>query len=48
LNHQYRTYSEKEMEAEVERSVLAQAEAEASDTQNFDDFLEDYFAYLKA
>tara|TARA_Y100001956_G_scaffold82655_1_gene104576 strand:+ start:5918 stop:7486 length:1569 start_codon:yes stop_codon:yes gene_type:complete len=48
LNHTYRTYSEEAMEREVERSVKAQADVEASDKLNFDDFLADYFAYLKA
>lgn len=47
LDHQYRTYSAAEMEAEVERSRVAQKEVEDSDSLNFDDFLEDYFAYLK-
>lgn len=48
LNHQYRTYSSAAMEEEVVRSVKAQSEAEQSDVLNFDDFLNEYFAYLKA
>ncbi|MDC5857410.1 glutamate--cysteine ligase [Vibrio europaeus] len=48
LGHQYRLYSESEMEQEVERSRIAQAEVEAADKQSFDEFLEEYFAYLKA
>lgn len=48
LTHQYRTYSETEMEAEVVRSREAQAAVEAADTLSFDEFLDDYFAYLKA
>lgn len=47
LNHQYKTYSDEAMEAEARRSVQAQAEIEASDTLNFDDFLDEYFSYLK-
>jgi len=48
LGHRYRVYSESEMEQEVERSRIAQSEAEATDKQSFDDFLQEYFAYLKA
>ncbi|KIE20713.1 glutamate--cysteine ligase [Vibrio sinaloensis] len=48
LEHRYRTYSEAEMEQEVERSVKAQADVEATDKLSFDDFLTDYFAYLNA
>jgi glutamate--cysteine ligase len=35
------------METEVASSVEKQKQAEQSDTLSFDDFLEDYFAYLK-
>ncbi|WP_038176132.1 glutamate--cysteine ligase [Vibrio pacinii] len=48
LDHQYRIYSAEVMEQEVERSRVAQAEAEAADTLSFDDFLDNYFTYLKA
>jgi glutamate--cysteine ligase len=48
LDHQYRVYSEQEMEQEVERSRLAQQQVEDADQLNFDEFLADYFAYLKA
>lgn len=48
LDHQYRVYSQQEMEQEVERSRLAQKQVEESDTQSFEAFLDDYFAYLKA
>ncbi|MGD8174089.1 glutamate--cysteine ligase [Vibrio sp. TRT 21S02] len=47
LAHQYKTYSQAEMEQEVERSVTAQQAVEQADTQGFDEFLQDYFAYLK-
>lgn len=46
LAHQYHTYSAQLMEEEVISSKAAQAEIEASDSLNFDDFLTDYFAYL--
>ncbi len=46
LNHQYHTYSAEMMENEVIRSKAQQADLEASDTQSFDEFLTDYFAYL--
>jgi len=48
LSHQYRTYSETEMESEVTRSIQAQREIEAADSQSFDQFLEEYFSYLKS
>lgn len=47
LAHQYREYDEKTMEDEVARSCAAQRKQEQSDTLNFDDFLADYFSYLK-
>lgn len=47
LAHQYRFYNQDTMEQEVVRSREAQSALEASDTQAFDEFLEDYFAYLK-
>jgi glutamate--cysteine ligase len=36
------------MEAEVQRSVIAQQQSEEASTQDFDSFLTDYFSYLKA
>ncbi|MDN3608230.1 glutamate--cysteine ligase [Vibrio ostreicida] len=47
LSHSFKVYSAKSMEEEVTRSRLEQAQAEQADTQIFDDFLEDYFSYLK-
>ena len=47
LNHQYNFYTKEELDAEVERSIIAQEEIEASDTQSFSDYLDDYFSYLK-
>jgi len=47
-DHQYKVYSASLMEAEVERSLAAQNQAESADTQDFDSFLSDYFSYLKA
>ncbi|MBR9789835.1 MAG: glutamate--cysteine ligase [Vibrionaceae bacterium] len=47
LNHSYQYYSQEVMEQEVAASVEKQKQAEQSDTLSFDDFLEDYFAYLK-
>ncbi|OLQ84704.1 glutamate--cysteine ligase [Vibrio ponticus] len=47
LAHQYVEYSQAKMEAEVARSIEAQKAQEESDTLNFDDFLTDYFSYLK-
>jgi glutamate--cysteine ligase len=48
LAHSYLAYSEQMMQQEVERSVKAQQQIEAEDNLNFDDFLDDYFAYLQA
>ncbi|OIQ24266.1 glutamate--cysteine ligase [uncultured Vibrio sp.] len=45
--HQYKVYSEQEMESEVVRSRQAQKEQEDSDTENFEQYLENYFSYLK-
>ncbi|MBF9001482.1 MULTISPECIES: glutamate--cysteine ligase [Vibrio] len=45
--HAYRVYSEELMQQEVTRSLAALQELEASDTLSFDDFLEQYFSYLK-
>lgn len=47
LAHGYQYYSQDTMETEVASSVEKQKQAEQSDTLSFDDFLEDYFAYLK-
>ncbi|MGR5236743.1 glutamate--cysteine ligase [Vibrio alfacsensis] len=47
LSHRYEQYSEEMMETEVTTSIEKQQQAEQSDTLSFDDFLEDYFAYLK-
>ncbi len=47
LHHGYQYYSQEIMEQEVAASVEKQKQAELSDTMSFDDFLEDYFAYLK-
>ena len=47
LAHSYEQYSVDAMETEVATSVEKQKQAEQSDTLSFDDFLEDYFAYLK-
>jgi len=48
LAHQYREYSQEKMEAEVARSRADQRAQEEADTLSFDDFLTDYFSYLKA
>ena len=47
LAHQYKVYSESHMEQEVIASRVKQTAAEDADTQSFDEFLSDYFAYLK-
>lgn len=47
LSHNYQYYSQDLMEQEVAASVEKQKQAEQSDTLSFDDFLQDYFAYLK-
>lgn len=47
LAHQYKAYSAHLMEQEVIRSRQAQADIEQADTLSFDDFLEQYFAYLQ-
>jgi glutamate--cysteine ligase len=47
LDHKYSFYTKDELDAEVERSVLAQKEIEASDTMPFSEYLDDYFNYLK-
>jgi glutamate--cysteine ligase len=47
LAHSYEQYSEDAMETEVATSVEKQKQAEQSDILSFDEFLEDYFAYLK-
>ncbi|MEF1283716.1 glutamate--cysteine ligase [Vibrio sp. M250220] len=48
LNRSYRTYSEADMESEVVRSVQAQLDVEASDELSFEQYLEEYFSYLKS
>ncbi|MCK6262329.1 glutamate--cysteine ligase [Vibrio sp. ZSDE26] len=45
--HQYKVYSQQQMESEVIRSREAQAAVESSDTEEFDTYLENYFSYLK-
>ncbi|OEF04075.1 glutamate--cysteine ligase [Vibrio genomosp. F10] len=45
--HQYKVYSQELMEQEVIRSVQAQREQESLDTESFDEYLENYFSYLK-
>jgi len=47
LNHQYEVYSQQLMEDEVVRSVQEQQNIEQQDKLSFDEFLENYFAYLK-
>ena len=46
LNHEYQAYNEEMMEQEVLDSREAQSRIEANETQPFDAFLDDYFAYL--
>jgi glutamate--cysteine ligase len=48
LSHQYQVYSEEMMLASVDQSIAQQQAAEEADTVSFDDFLSDYFSYLKA
>ncbi|WCE29244.1 glutamate--cysteine ligase [Vibrio sp. SCSIO 43137] len=47
LNNDYRIYSEQEMRDEAEKSVRAQKEIEQADTVSFEQFLSDYFSYIK-
>lgn len=47
LNHQYKLYSTEQMTQEVIQSYVKQQAEEAADTQSFDEFLNEYFAYLK-
>ncbi|EPE37843.1 glutamate-cysteine ligase [Candidatus Photodesmus katoptron] len=47
LNHRYKVYSSQELENEVVRSRYAQANQEKTDIQSFDEYLEEYFSYLK-
>lgn len=47
LSHQYETYSAPLMEEEVLRSIEAQQAIERADEMTFDEFLSDYFTYLK-
>ncbi|MFV0447911.1 MAG: glutamate--cysteine ligase [Vibrio sp.] len=47
LEHQYQVYSETMMEEEVIRSAQEQLSIEQQDTLSFDEYLEQYFAYLK-
>ncbi|WP_115720646.1 glutamate--cysteine ligase [Gallaecimonas mangrovi] len=46
LGRAYERWSEAFFDAETERSLKAQAELEASDSESFDDFLADYFSDL--
>lgn len=45
--HQYQIYNQQMMEQEVVRSRQEQQQIEESDQLSFDDFLADYFSYLK-
>lgn len=47
LEHQYQVYSKELMEEEVIRSAQEQLSIEQQDTVSFDEYLEQYFAYLK-
>ncbi len=47
LDHQYQVYNQQMMEQEVQRSRAEQQQIEQSDRVSFDDYLNDYFAYLK-
>jgi glutamate--cysteine ligase len=47
LEHQYQVYSKELMEEEVIRSAQEQLSIEQQDTLSFDEYLEQYFAYLK-
>ncbi len=47
MSSEYETYSEGLMEEEVTRSIEAQRDIEKNDSQSFDEFLADYFSYLK-
>jgi glutamate--cysteine ligase len=47
LTNNYNVYSQQEMQYEVSASLQAQKEIEQADEVNFDEFLEDYFSYLK-
>ena len=47
LAHNYQQYTQEMMEAEATQSVEKQILVEQSDTLSFDEFLADYFAYLK-
>ncbi|WP_073580351.1 glutamate--cysteine ligase [Vibrio quintilis] len=48
LVHPYSFYTEQQMSEEAARSVLSQKQTEEDDEKSFDDFLEQYFSYLKA
>ena len=47
LNHQYQVYSQQDMLEEAKNSVKAQQVIEQEDQLSFDDFLSDYFSYIK-
>jgi glutamate--cysteine ligase len=47
LEHPYSFYTEKYMIDEAARSVLNQKQIEEDDEKSFDDYLEQYFSYLK-
>lgn len=47
LAHEYRHFTQQQMEQEVLESRRKQQEAEQADEQDFDAFLDAYFAYLK-
>ena len=48
VKHNFKIYSKGIMEQEVQRSQEQQSQVENSDTLNFDDFLQGYFAYLNS
>ncbi len=47
LAHDYTVYSRQAMESETESSIAAQKEIEQNDTLSFDEYLADYFSYIK-
>lgn len=47
LAHDYTVYSRQAMENEAESSIAAQKEIEQNDTLSFDEYLADYFSYIK-
>lgn len=47
LDNQYKVYTQEEMQQEVKASEVAQKAIEEADKMNFDEYLADYFSYLK-